>query len=245
MTGISISADGSIGFISCSNTNCYYFTWNGTNYSTLTATLTPTNLVSSAGCDMSADGNTVVTSYINNGFYFSKWNGTNYNPFTFVNTGYCSSGIGISPDSSIVAYSDFNIVPSSTSSSINKLYNSLTLNGTNQYGIVNDTSVHNYTTAITLEAWIKTSGSPGDGQWSGIINKERLSSALDYGCYGLELNLNRLAVYDWTNGGTYIVPINLNDNIWHHVAFSCNSGVSNGSSLYVDGVQKITFTYKR
>jgi hypothetical protein len=35
----------------------------------------------------------------------------------------------------------------------------------------------------------------------------------------------------------------LNDNKWHYVAISFNSGVTNGSHFYVDGNMTYTFTY--
>ena len=108
--------------------------------------------------------------------------------------------------------------------------NAMAFDGSNDYvNAGNGTSVQ--LTQGTLEAWIKTSGS---GNVSNIITKPW--------AYGLFLYYNQLAVYDW-NVGWKSTNINLADSRWHHVAFSFNSGVTNGSFIYVDGELKLTTTY--
>lgn len=80
----------------------------------------------------------------------------------------------------------------------------------------------------TMSAWIKT-GNAGSG-YRGIFVKPQ--------AYGVYLQNNVLGVYDfggatWRNSG-----ITLNDNTWHHISVSFVSGVTNGTSFYVDGVLK-------
>ena len=85
----------------------------------------------------------------------------------------------------------------------------------------------------TLEARIKTSNA-GTG-WRGIAVKHR--------AFGISLYSNELAVYDWSNGQRHSSRRYLNDNQWHHIVFSFDSGVTNGSHLYIDGEKVLTFTY--
>lgn len=63
------------------------------------------------------------------------------------------------------------------------------------------------------------------------------------GSYGLFIYNGVLGTYSWVQGVWTTTTINLHDNNWHHVAFSFNHNVSNGSSLYVDGVLQKSFTY--
>jgi hypothetical protein len=85
----------------------------------------------------------------------------------------------------------------------------------------------------TLEAWIKTSDA---GSWyRGIVTKQS--------AYGMFLLDNELTIYDWKSGAENKTGVYLNDNKWHHVAFSFQSGVVNGSSIYIDGIKTKTITY--
>ncbi len=86
----------------------------------------------------------------------------------------------------------------------------------------------------TIEAWIKTSDAGSD--YRGIVVKQW--------AYGIFLLDNVFAVFQWSYGGAfYSSGINLADNRWHHVAFSFNSDVTDGSFMYIDGVLTNTFTY--
>ncbi len=109
--------------------------------------------------------------------------------------------------------------------------NAMAFDGSNDFvDVGNGASVQ--LTQGTLEAWIKTSGS---GTNSNIITKQW--------AYGLFLNNNVLKIYEWGGAGFITTGINLADSRWHHVAFSFNSGVTNGSFVYVDGELKLTTTY--
>jgi hypothetical protein len=84
----------------------------------------------------------------------------------------------------------------------------------------------------TIEGWIKTSN--GGSGYCGVFGKTF--------AYFLYLYNNTLIVYDWGGGGNRSTGITLNDNSWHHIAMSFNSGVNNGTLIYIDGVLKLTTT---
>jgi hypothetical protein len=84
----------------------------------------------------------------------------------------------------------------------------------------------------SLEGWIKT-GNAGSG-YRFTFGKKR--------AYGLFLNDNTLSIYDWGGVANRSTGITLNDNTWHHIAMTFNSGVINGTLIYIDGVLKLTTT---
>jgi hypothetical protein len=84
----------------------------------------------------------------------------------------------------------------------------------------------------TIEGWTKT-GNAGSS-YCGAFGKTF--------AYFLYLFNNELIVYDWGGGGNRSTGITLNDNTWHHIAMSFNSGVNNGTLIYIDGVLKLTTT---
>ena len=104
--------------------------------------------------------------------------------------------------------------------------NALHFDGTND--VVN-TNIGNIGGAGTLETWIKTSNA-GTG-FRGLIVREFY--------YGLFLNNNQLMTYNWTGSGTVgattYTGATLNDNEWHHVAVTFQTGVTGGTQLYLDG----------
>ncbi|MFA5779206.1 MAG: DUF2341 domain-containing protein, partial [Elusimicrobiota bacterium] len=83
----------------------------------------------------------------------------------------------------------------------------------------------------TVEAWIKTSNA--GTSYRGIVAKQS--------AYSLFLNSNELGVYDWDASAWRGTSKNLNDNNWHHVASSFESGVANGTKIYDNG-QLLTST---
>ncbi|MBI3985063.1 MAG: DUF2341 domain-containing protein [Candidatus Levybacteria bacterium] len=84
----------------------------------------------------------------------------------------------------------------------------------------------------TMEAWIKTSNA-GSG-YRGIVVKQS--------AYGFFLTDNVFTLYDWGAGAGRSSGVNLADGKWHHVAASFQSGVTNGTILYIDGVATLTTT---
>ena len=87
-------------------------------------------------------------------------------------------------------------------------------------------------TVGTMSAWIKTSNA--GSSYRGIIAKQM--------AYGMFLNNNSFSIYDWGANAERSSGKILNDNQWHHVACSFQSGVSNGTLCYADGVLILTTT---
>ena len=84
----------------------------------------------------------------------------------------------------------------------------------------------------TLSAWAKAS-SPGGG-YRGIIAKQ--------GVYGLFYTDSVLVAYDWAADAPRSTGINIADNAWKNVVLTYQSGVSNGTRIYINGVSVLTTT---
>lgn len=97
-------------------------------------------------------------------------------------------------------------------------------------GLGNDSSLQ--LSNGTVSAWLKTD----NAGWSyrGIVSKQN--------AYGMYLVDNVLYLFDWHAYTGRNTGISLNDNEWHHVAFSFQSGVTNGTVVYIDGVAQLTTT---
>ena len=114
------------------------------------------------------------------------------------------------------------------------------LNGASQYISVGSPGLPASPAALninigTVEAWIKTSG-PGT-VFRAIVAKQY--------AWGIFLLNNELTIYSWKAGtafGQHQTGKFLNDNVWHHVAFSFQSGVTNGTKIYLDGLLVATTT---
>jgi len=84
----------------------------------------------------------------------------------------------------------------------------------------------------TLSAWAKAS-SPGGG-YRGIIAKQ--------GAYGLFYTDSVLVAYDWAADEPRSTGVNIADNTWKNVVLTYQSGVSNGTRIYINGVSVLTTT---
>lgn len=84
----------------------------------------------------------------------------------------------------------------------------------------------------TVEAWIRTSNA-GNG-YREIVSKE--------GVYYLAARDNVLGVYDDGSGRWRSSGVSIDDNAWHHVVLRYQSGVSNGTQIYLDGTLVLTTT---
>jgi hypothetical protein len=84
----------------------------------------------------------------------------------------------------------------------------------------------------TVNAWVKTS-SPGS-EYRGIIAKVN-----NYGLFYLN---SVLIAYDWGTSTPRSTGINLADGNWKNVAMTFQSGVSNGTIIYINGVPVLTTT---
>ncbi|WP_444994538.1 RHS repeat-associated core domain-containing protein [Aliikangiella sp. IMCC44359] len=85
----------------------------------------------------------------------------------------------------------------------------------------------------TVEAWIKTQDA--GSEYRGIIVKHY--------AYALFLRNNELVIYDWSLSQRTETGVTLNDNQWHHIIMSFDSGVTDGTKVYVDGQLVLTTTW--
>lgn len=110
-----------------------------------------------------------------------------------------------------------------------KIGGALLFNGTNDYiDAGNDPSIQLSTG--TISAWIKTSNA-GSG-YRGIIVKQN--------AYGIFTLNNSVAFYDWGGTGNNITSVRADDNSWHLVTLTFQSGVANGTTAYFDGAPILT-----
>jgi hypothetical protein len=75
--------------------------------------------------------------------------------------------------------------------------------------------------------------SPG-AFYRGIVAKQ--------GAYGLFFLNGALIAYDWTADLARTTEIDIADNTWKNVALTYQSGVSNGTFIYLNGVSVLTTT---
>ena len=83
----------------------------------------------------------------------------------------------------------------------------------------------------SVSAWIKTSNA--GNSYRGIVVKQL--------AYGMFLRDNLFVIYDWSSGEKS-TGINLADGNWHFVGFTFQSGVTDGTKLYIDSQLKLTTT---
>ena len=106
-----------------------------------------------------------------------------------------------------------------------------TFDGTNDYiNFGNSSSVQ--LTIGTLSAWVRAT-SPGAG-FRGILAKQY--------AYGLFYNDSILVAYDWGASATRSTSINIADGNWKNVVMSFQSGVTNGTRIYLNGSLALTTT---
>ena len=106
-----------------------------------------------------------------------------------------------------------------------------TFDGSNDYINFGNSSAVQQSSG-TLSAWAKAS-SPGGG-YRGIIAKQ--------GAYGLFYTDSVLVAYDWAADAPRSTGVNIADNTWKNVVLTYQSGVSNGTRIYIDGVSVLTTT---
>jgi hypothetical protein len=106
-----------------------------------------------------------------------------------------------------------------------------TFDGSNDYINFGNSSAVQQSSG-TLSAWAKAS-SPGGG-YRGIIAKQ--------GAYGLFYTDSVLVAYDWAADTPRSTGVNIADNTWKNVVLTYQSGVSNGTRIYINGVSVLTST---
>lgn len=79
----------------------------------------------------------------------------------------------------------------------------------------------------TVSAWIKTTNT--DSTYHAV--------AIKWYAYSLFVHNGHLVTYDWSTNTEHDTGVTVADGAWHQVAISYQSGVTNGTKLYVDGVQ--------
>ncbi len=116
------------------------------------------------------------------------------------------------------------------SPTLGKIGGAMLFDGTTTNIVPNTTGLP---TAIgTISAWIKTSNA--GTSYRGIVQRNT--------AYGLYLINNIFGTYDSGGAATRSTGVALNDNKWHQVAMSFQSGVTNGTLLYIDGILSLTTT---
>lgn len=108
----------------------------------------------------------------------------------------------------------------------------MNFDGSNDYVLFPETNDFDISQG-TIEAWIKTPNAGSNHR--GIVIKQS--------AYGLFLYNNVLETFDWTGPGRISTGVNLADNAWHHIAMTFDDGVVDGSKIYIDGAEVLTFTY--
>jgi hypothetical protein len=106
-----------------------------------------------------------------------------------------------------------------------------TFDGSNDYINFGNSSTVQQSSG-TLSAWVRTSA-PGS-VYRGIIAKR-----LAYGLFYLN---DVLIAYDWGADAARSTGINIADNTWKNVVLTYQSGVSNGTIIYLNGVSVLTNT---
>ena len=106
-----------------------------------------------------------------------------------------------------------------------------TFDGSNDYINFGNSSAVQQSSG-TLSAWAKAS-SPGGG-YRGIIAKQ--------GAFGLFYTESVLVAYDWAADAPRSTGVNIADNTWKNVVLTYQSGVSNGTRIYINGVSVLTTT---
>jgi hypothetical protein len=110
-------------------------------------------------------------------------------------------------------------------------YGTFTFDGSNDYiNFGNSNSVRLLNG--TISAWVKTA-SPGGG-FRGIMAKQFQ--------YGIFYSDSVLVAYDWGAGATRSTGINIADNNWKNVVMTFQSGITNGTRIYINGSSVLTTT---
>ncbi len=84
----------------------------------------------------------------------------------------------------------------------------------------------------SLVTWVKTSNA--GASYRGVAVKML--------AYGIFLQDNVFGIYDWGGNGWQSSGVNVADDTWHMLCLTFQSGVANGTTLYVDGVAEATAT---
>lgn len=129
-------------------------------------------------------------------------------------------------------YSAYGVAQNSPTSVAGKIDTALSFNGTSQAVSIASNAQTQLNSTGTLEAWIKSSTTTGS---MAVVSKSSN--------FWLGIENGKAAMYDWTSANMCSDTTTITDGSWHHIAVSLNSGVTNGSILYVDGLAKKSCTW--
>jgi hypothetical protein len=127
-----------------------------------------------------------------------------------------------------------NGVDTSVTYGVGKVGSSAICNGTTSKTIIGN-PVNTQISQGTISCWVKATA-------SGSSYRSVFGKTLAYNIFLVD---GILMVYNWGSfggAGNRSSGVNLNDGLWHHVAFVFESGTAN-NYLYLDGVLKLTFSW--
>ena len=105
----------------------------------------------------------------------------------------------------------------------------VTFNGTTGYVSIGNPAILQVGTG-SLEAWINTANA--GTSWRDILSKDKAYTSL--------LKANILGTYDYNAGADRATTLDPTDSVWHHIVVTFQSGVTNGTKVYSDGVLQLT-----
>ena len=110
-------------------------------------------------------------------------------------------------------------------------YGTFTFDGSNDYiNFGNSNSVRLLNG--TISAWVKTSNSGGG--FRGIMAKQY--------AWGIFYSDGVLVAYDWGASATRSTGVNIADGNWKNVVMTFQSGITNGTRIYINGSLSLTTT---
>lgn len=130
------------------------------------------------------------------------------------------------------SYGAYGYMQGTLTSVTGKVGTALSFNGSSQYVSVGNNSQTQLNAKGTVEAWVKSSTTTGS-----------LAAVSKSSNFWLGLQNGKATAYDYMTSTATSDTSVIADGSWHHIAITLDSGVSNGSVLYVDGVAKQTFTW--
>lgn len=129
-------------------------------------------------------------------------------------------------------YAAYGTMQGALSSVTGKIDSALSFNGSSQAVSIPSNSQTQLSSKGTIEAWIKSSTTTGS-----------LAAVSKSSNFWVGLSSGKAAIYDWTSATTCADSTVIADGSWHHIVVTLDSGVANGSTIYVDGVSKKTCTW--
>lgn len=112
-----------------------------------------------------------------------------------------------------------------------KINNAGSYNGSTSHTAVPNNSALQLSTG-SISFWFNTTSNLSS--WRGLVAKQ--------GAFGVFLNSGELTLYDWGTDLNRASGVTPSINTWHHCVLSFQSGVTNGTKLYLNGTLIFTTT---